>query len=171
MLDRRRFLAAIGSLVVTPLDGDAQSRRLPRLGVLWLPAGPDARLEAFKHALRDRGWVEHRTLAFEYRFADGNPDRLGALAEELVRLKVDVIFTLGDAVVRAAKQASASVPIVAFGSGFVETGHAASLAHPGGNVTGVSDTSQELSAKRLDLLRHAVPKLARVAVMERSESC
>jgi putative tryptophan/tyrosine transport system substrate-binding protein len=123
-------------------------------------------MAAFRQKLRDLGWVEGRNISIEMRWAEGNADRLPTLAAELVALGVDVIVTQGSPATRAAKQVTATVPIVMWnttdpvGQGFV-----ASLARPGGNITGLSDFSGELSAKRLEILREALPKASKVAIV------
>ena len=124
-----------------------------------------ARIEAFRQGLRELGYVEGKNILIEYRYAEGKPDRARALAAELVRLKVDVIVTAGSGATRAAKEATATIPIVMaqdpdpVGNGFV-----ASLARPGGNITGLSNLGPELSGKRLELLKEVIPRLTRVAV-------
>ncbi len=121
--------------------------------------------------LRELGYVEGRTVLLQSHFAEQNPERLAAAATELVRIGVDVIVTYGDAGVRAAKRATGTIPIVVALTGdLVEAGHAATLARPGGNVTGLVDTSPELSAKRVELLRDAVPAISRVAVLWNSSN-
>ena len=130
-----------------------------------------ARIEAFRQGLRELGYVEGQNLLIEWRFADGKLDRLPALAAELVRLKVDVIVTGGPLQTRAAKDATSTIPIVmALHNDPIGSGVVASLAHPGGNVTGLSTLSPELSGKELDLLREIIPKLSRVAVFGTSTS-
>jgi putative ABC transport system substrate-binding protein len=148
-----------------------QTGKIPRIG--WLTgvslSSAAARTEAFRQGLRELGYVEGKNIIIEYRYADGEYDRLPALAAELVRLKVNVIVTSGAAVTRAAKEATNTIPIVMaqdpdpIGNGFV-----ASLAQPGGNITGLSNLNRELSGKRLELLKETVPKLSRVAVFEDS---
>ena len=131
------------------------------------PASESARSEAIRLALRELGYIEGQNIAIEYRYAEGKIDRLPELAAELVRLKVDVIVVAGgDAWIRAAKNATKTIPIVMAGSGGdpVEAGFIESLARPGGNVTGLTNFSIELGGKRLELLKEAVPKVARVAV-------
>ena len=124
------------------------------------------RRQAFRQGLRELGYVEEKNLIVEYRYAEGNSERLAALAAELVRLKIDVIVTSGPPGTRAAKKATTTVPIVmahdpdALGSGFI-----ASLARPGGNITGLSSLVAQLGGKRLELLRELIPKLSRVAVL------
>ena len=144
-----------------------QPTKIPRIGFLGAssPSAISARIEAFRQGLRELGYVEGKNIVIEYRYAEGKLDRLPALAAELVRLKVDVIVTAGPAPTRAAKEATATIPIVMaqdpdpVGNGFV-----ASLARPGGNITGLSNLAPELSGKRLELLKEIVPKLSRVAV-------
>ena len=129
------------------------------------PSANSARIEAFRQGLRELGYVEGKNIVIEWRYAEGKLDRLPALAAELVRLKVDIIVTAGAPATRAAKEATVTIPIVMtqvgdpVGSGFV-----ASLARPGGNITGLSTLAPELSGKRLELLKEIVPKLSRVAV-------
>ena len=137
-----------------------------RIPSCYLPSAIAARIEAFRQGLRELGYVEGKNIVIEWRFAEGKLDRLPALAAELVRLKVDVIVTGGSTATRAAKEATITIPIVMtqdndpVGNGFV-----ASLARPGGNITGLSTLSPELSGKRLELLKEIVPKLSRVAVL------
>ena len=127
------------------------------------------RYEAFRQGLRELGYAEGKNIVCEQRSAEGRLDRLAAVATELVQLKVDVIITTGATVTRAAKQATATIPIVMLqdpdpvGNGFV-----ASLARPGGNITGLSSLIAEISGKRLELLKEIVPRLSRVAVLGNS---
>src|SRR5262249_45389425 len=126
------------------------------------------RSEGVRLALRDLGYIEGENIAIEYRYAEGKRDRYPELAAELVRLKVDIILvTGGDPGIRAAKNATKTIPIVMMGAGAdpVEAGIIDSLARPGGNVTGLTSLTGELGGKRLELLKEAVPKLARVAVL------
>jgi putative tryptophan/tyrosine transport system substrate-binding protein len=119
-------------------------------------------------SLRDLGYIEGQNIAIEYRYAEGKVDRAPELAAELVRLKVDIIVVAsGDATIQAAKNATKTIPIVMAGQGSdpVRAGHVESLARPGGNVTGLTNLTRELGGKRLELLKEAVPKLARVAVL------
>ena len=130
------------------------------------PAGLAARIEAFRQGLRELGYVEGKNIVIEWRFAEGKPDRLPALAAELVRLKVDIIVTGGPTATRAAKEATTTIPIVmAQDTDPVANGFVASLARPGGNITGLSNLSPEISGKQLELLKEIVPKLSRVAVL------
>ena len=124
--------------------------------------------EAIRLALRELGYIEGQNIAIEYRYAEGKLDRFPELAAELVRLKVDIIVVSGgDRLIRAAKNATKTIPIVMVGHGIdpVEAGLVESLARPGGNVTGLTILSRELGGKRLELLKEAVPKVARVAVL------
>jgi ABC-type uncharacterized transport system substrate-binding protein len=132
-------------------------------------ANDSARAEGIRLALRERGYIDGQNMATEYRYADGKPDRLPELAAELVRLKVDIIVVAGGVIpTRAAKNATKTIPIVMGGSGLdpVTAGLVESLARPGGNITGLtSEFAGELVGKRLELLKEAVPKVARVAVL------
>jgi putative ABC transport system substrate-binding protein len=131
-----------------------------------LSPSADSFLGIFKQALRDLGYVEGQNIAIEYRSADGRADRLPELANELARLKVDIMVTITSPGVRAAKQATNTIPIVMGAiDDAVEQGFVASLARPGGNVTGTSWLNPELSAKRLELLKEALPRLSRAAVL------
>jgi putative tryptophan/tyrosine transport system substrate-binding protein len=147
-----------------------QQKKVPRIGYL---ASVDAaresiRAEAIRLALRELGYIEGQNIATDYRYAEGKADRYPGLAAELVRLKVDIILAAGGAgVVRAAKNATKTIPIVMVGGGAdpVEAGLVESLARPGGNVTGVTNLVSQLGGKRLELLKEAVPKVVRVAVL------
>jgi putative ABC transport system substrate-binding protein len=147
-----------------------QPKKVARIGYLSA-ADRDresTRVEAIRLALRERGYIEGQNIAIEYRYGRGKRDRYSALAAELVRLKVDIIVAAGGIpTVQAAKNATTTIPIVMVGQGSdpVEAGLVESLARPGGNVTGITNLSIELSGKRLELLKEAVPKLARVAVL------
>ena len=144
-----------------------QAKKVPRVGFLWdSPAVfPDA-IEAFRQGLRDLGYVEGRTIAIEYRWAEGKPERMRELAEELVRLKVDVIMAPSSIYTGAAKQATSTIPIIFMSHADpIGSGHVASLARPGGNITGLSIMMTETNVKSLELLKEAVPGLARVAVI------
>ena len=147
-----------------------QPKKVPRIGYLGAndPASESTRAEAIRLALRERGYVEGQSIAIEYRYAEGKRDRLPELAAELVRLKVDIIVVAGgDGPIRAAKNATKTIPIVMTGTGPdpVEAGFIESLARPGGNVTGLTNLNRELGGKRLELFKEAVPKVARVAVL------
>ena len=170
MISRRTFVGAlVGGLLAAPLVVEAQQAgKLYKIGYLGGSSAVSVRpgMAALRQYLQELGWVEGRNLAIEIRMADGKGDRLPTLAGELVALGVDVIVTQGSPATRAAKQVTTRVPIVMWnttdpvGQGFV-----ASLAKPGGNITGVSDFSGELSSKRLKLLREAVHRSAKVGVM------
>ena len=136
---------------------------MPRIGYLTLRAGPEAEDEAFKQGLRDLGWIEGQTITIEYRWAAGQVDRLPTLAAELVRLPVDCIVARSTPSIQAAKDATQSIPIVMTSvADPVGTGLVASLARPGGNITGMSGISPELAGKRLERLRDLLPTLLRV---------
>jgi ABC-type uncharacterized transport system substrate-binding protein len=155
-------------ILTTPLTADAQrAAKLPRVGVLSpFISASDPFLGAFRQGLRELGYVEGRNVVLEYRSAEGTGDRLPGLAAELVRLRVDVIVTTTSLGAQAAKQATTTTPIVLGGvDDAVEQGFVASLARPGGNVTGASWLNTELSAKRLEFLKEALPKLTQVAVL------
>ena len=146
-----------------------QPKKVPRIGYLSTldPASESFRSEAIRQALRELGYVEGQNIAFEYRTTEGKRDRAAELVAELVRLKVDIIVVPGTGQARAAKNATKTIPIVMTGLGAdpVEEGLIESLARPGGNVTGVTNLGRELGGKRLELLKEAVPKVARVAVL------
>ena len=166
----RKLLTLSVAMVVlaAPLASDAQPpAKVVRIGVLTVGlARATPPVEVFLQGLRGHGYVEGQNMVLEFRFADGRIDRLPALASELVRLQVDVIVTAGNAAALAAKHATQTIPIVmAVAADPVKAGVVASLARPGGNVTGLTQMDPELSAKRLDLLKEAVPRIALVAVM------
>jgi putative ABC transport system substrate-binding protein len=148
-----------------------QAQKVPRIGFLFggsLSANA-ARREVFRHGLRELGYVEEKNIVIELRYADGKLDRLPALASELVRLKADIIVTAGASPTRAAKEATVTIPIVMAGDGDpVGSGFVASLARPGGNITGLSTLAPEIGGKRLELLREVLPKSSRVAVFGNS---
>ena len=145
-----------------------QATKIPRIGFLEATSFPtiSARVEAFRQGLLELGYVEGKNIHIEYRWADGKFDRLPNLASELVSLKVDVIVTGGPTSIPPAKKATATIPIVmSFDSDPVGSGFVASLAHPGGNITGLSSLSPEISGKQLELLKEIVPRLSRVVVL------
>ena len=145
-----------------------QPKKVPRIGFLSAASSSAiaARVEAFRQGLRELGYVEGKNIFIEWRFAEGKSDRLPSLAAELVRLKVDVIVSEAPTSTRSAKQATATIPIVmVFDDDPVGSGFVASLARPGGNITGLSTLSPEISGKQLELLKEIVPRLARVAVI------
>ena len=144
-----------------------QPQRVPRIGFLE-PSGSataSPRLQSFRQGLHELGYVEGKTIAIEYRSAEGKPDQLAELAAELVRLKVDIIFALGSPAIAAAKNATQTIPVVMSGGDPIRSGLVASLARPGGNITGLSNFSPDLAGKRLELLKEAVPSITRVAVI------
>ncbi len=169
MIDRRTFLASTGAvLLAAPLAVEAQqAAKIARIGWLAVNLAAAPRLEeAFRQGLRDLGYVEGRNVVIEYRDAEGKPERLPALAAELVALKVDVIVAPNTPQALAAKQATRTLPIVfSFVADPVASGLVTSLARPGGNVTGLSSLTPELVGKRLELLTQAVPGVSRVAVL------
>jgi putative ABC transport system substrate-binding protein len=145
-----------------------QPKKIPRIGYLGgaTPSAVSDRIEAFRQGLRELGYIEGENLVIEWRPAEGKFDRLPALAAELVRLKVNIIVTGGPASTRAAKAATSTIPIVmAQDNDPVANGFVASLARPGGNITGLATLSPEIGGKRLELLKEIVPKLSRVAVL------
>jgi len=171
LIGRRTFLAGTGAvLLAAPLAADAQQAgKVPRIGFLAAAAPSDvsARLDAFRQGLRALGWVEGQNIVIDYRFAEGRYDRLPDLAAELVRLKVDIIVSVASQGVAAAKNATETIPIVMISVGDpVGLGFVASLARPGGNVTGSSfSVGLEIVGKGLELLKETVPKVRRVAIL------
>ena len=171
MLDQRRraFISLLGGAAVAwPLVARAQPAKGARIGFLGLVSSSShaSRLAAFRAGLRDLGWIEGRNLVVEFRWAEGNYDRLPALAEELLRLNIDVLVTHGAAGALAAKKATSTIPIVITAVGdMLALGLVSSLARPGGNVTGLSLFAAELTAKRLELIKEAVPSVTRVAIL------
>jgi len=161
---------ALGALLIAlSVSAEAQQpARIPRIGILAAPSASffSARVEAFRQRLRELGYVEGRNILLEYRYAEGKLERLPDLAAELLRLKVDVIVTAGAPVILAAKKASATMPIVFANAGDpVGSGFVSSLARPGGNITGLSLMTPDLDGKRLELLKEAFPKIARIAFL------
>jgi putative tryptophan/tyrosine transport system substrate-binding protein len=161
------ILVAVVLLAVAVIAEAQQPKKVPRIGFL-APSDPASQsTEAIRRALRELGYMEGQNIVIEYRYMEGKRDRVPELAGELVRLKVDIIVVSGTGPARAAKNATKTIPIVMTGLGAdpVEEGLIESLAHPGGNVTGVTNLGRELGGKRLELLKEAVPKVARVAVL------
>ena len=168
MIRKILWLLAILLLAHVQLAEAQQATKIPQIG--YLEGGPlsahTSRMEAFRQGLRELGYEEGKNIVIEWRFGDGKLDRLPALATELVGLKVAVIVTGGTGPTRAAKEATSTIPIVmAQDNDPVASGVVASLARPGGNITGLSNFAPELSSKRLEILREVVPKLSRVAVL------
>jgi ABC-type uncharacterized transport system substrate-binding protein len=167
------WLLATVLLTTAPSAQAQQPTKIPRIGYLSPNSASTnpARIEAFRQGLRELGYVEGKNIMIEYRNTEGKLDRLPSLAAELVRLKVDIIVTSSPAPTRAAKEATATIPIVFAQDGDpVASGFVTSLARPGGNITGLSTLAPELSGKRLELLKELVPKLSRVAVFGTSTS-
>jgi putative ABC transport system substrate-binding protein len=143
-----------------------QSTKIPRVGILFIGGRDQPHLEAFKQGLRERGYTEGQNIALDYRYAEGNQDRLPALAAELVQLKVDVIVTTSGNSARAATEATKTIPIVlTTGADPVKSGLAESLAKPGRNVTGLSIIEEDLSGKRVEILKETFPKMTRLAFL------
>lgn len=174
-MDRRKFIAGVVGALTTSMraaGAQQQSAKIYRIGFLGTTSAAEyaSNVDAWRAGLHDLGYVEGQNIVIEFRWADGDSDRLPTLAAELVRLKVDVLVTHAEGTF-AAKQATASIPIVmavtadAIGNGFV-----ANLARPEGNVTGSTILIPEISAKRLELLKAAVPHITRVAVLVRKDS-
>jgi putative tryptophan/tyrosine transport system substrate-binding protein len=167
---RREFIALIGGAAAAwPLAAQGQQReKLPTIGFLGAASASATKswLDAFVARLRELGWIEGRTVAIEIRWAEGRRERVAEIAAEFVQLKVDVIVTSATPPSLAAKQATAVIPIVfAAVSDPVGAGLVASLARPGGNVTGVANQTSDTAGKKLELLREAVPGLRRLAIM------
>ncbi len=153
-------------LAIVHLVEAQQAGKMPRIGYLHFRAGPIATDEAFRQALRDLGWIEGQNIAIEYRWAAGKRDRYPVMAKELVRLKVDLIVAATPPAIRAAKHDTRTIPIVMLSaSNAVEKGLVASLARPGGNVTGMAMQWSEINAKLLELLHETLPKVTRVALL------
>jgi ABC-type uncharacterized transport system substrate-binding protein len=167
-----RFIILVLSILVVPVAAGAQApARVPTVGILSASTSPgptpSAYREAFERGLKERGWIPGQNIRLEYRYAEGGPERLEGLARDLVRLGVDVIVARATTSIRAAKRVTATVPIVmsATGQDPIQSGFIASLARPGGNVTGLTLLNQELQPKQLQLLKEVVPRLSRVAVL------
>src|SRR6516165_4733434 len=170
-LKRRELITLLGGAAVWPIAARAQQpERTRRIGILQGFAASDPewqrRFTAFKQGLQELGWSEGRNVTFELRFADNKPGRLPNLATELAQAKVDVMVTNAAQPVEAARKATSSIPIVMATVGdALDAGYVASLARPGGNVTGLTLVATEQSAKRLQLLKEIVPNLVRVALL------
>jgi putative tryptophan/tyrosine transport system substrate-binding protein len=167
-MKRREFLTLLGGATAWPLAVNAQQPgKLPTIGFLGASTASawSQRTAAFVQRLHELGWTEGRTVAIEYRWAEGRRERYADIAAEFVRLKVDVIVTVGSAVA-ATKQATSTIPIVfAIAVDPIGSGMVASLARPGGNATGISAQSTEIAGKRLEILREALPNLRRLAII------
>jgi len=171
-MNRRTAIRRLATFFLTTasLAQAQQAKKVPRIGYLSSvdSVNESARAEGIRLALRERGYIEGENIVTEYRYSEGKIDRAPELAAGLVRLKVDIIVVAGGIHwIRAAKNATKTIPVVMVGAGNdpVEAGLIESLAHPGGNVTGLTNLSGKLGGKRLELLKEAVPKLARVAVL------
>jgi len=161
---RREFITLLGGAAVAwPLGAlGQQSKKLPTIGILTIPGLP---VDAFRRSLRDLGWIEGQNVLIEMLVAP-TVDRLPELAAELVRMKVDVIFASSSTFVEAARQATTTIPIVfSAHNDPIGVGHVASLAHPGGNITGLSQLHTELVAKELEMLKEAIPRAQRIGVL------
>jgi ABC-type uncharacterized transport system substrate-binding protein len=169
MIVRREFITLLGGAAAWPLAASAQQPgKLPTIGYLGsaTPASQGQWVAAFVQRLQELGWIEHRSIAIEYRWAEGRTERGAEIAAEFVRRKVDVIVTSSTAGAVAAMQATSVVPIVFAAAGDpVGTGLVGSLARPGGNVTGLSIQQTDVAAKKLELLREVVPSLGRLAIL------
>jgi putative tryptophan/tyrosine transport system substrate-binding protein len=167
-MNRRAFVTGLGAVLAAPLVAEAQPvGKAPTVGFLGMSrASASPYFGYFRDGLRDLGWVEGRNVVIEYRSADGDPARFSALAYDLVKSRVDVILALVPAAVFATKKATQSIPIVMVATPDpVELGLVASLARPGGNITGLTTLSSDMSAKQLDLIRQLVPNASRIAVV------
>jgi putative tryptophan/tyrosine transport system substrate-binding protein len=166
---RREFITLVGGATAWPLAARAQQPgKLPTIGFLGQSTRSAASewVAAFVQRLRELGWIENRTIAIDYRWAEGRDQQFADIAAEFVRLKVDVIVTSGTQVVLASKQATSVIPIIFATAGDpVGNNLVASLARPGGNVTGLSNQMADTDGKRLELLREVLPSLRRLAIM------
>jgi putative tryptophan/tyrosine transport system substrate-binding protein len=172
MIDRRVFIGVLTAILVGARDRAfaQQPEKLPRIGVLISASPPHPFADAFRRGLQPLGYVEGQNIAIEWRYTGGRSDRASAFAAELVQLGVDIIVAHFTPAVRAAMVATQTIPIVMAPAGApVQSGFIDSLAHPGGNVTGLSAMDAELGGKRLQLLRDVIPNLARVAVLVSTE--
>src|SRR2546429_3793188 len=167
-LKRREFITLLGGAAAWPLPARAQqASNSATIGLLWPGDAPPAspRMESFRQGLRALGFVDGQNVAIELRYAQKGPQQLPELAAELVRLKVDVIFASGDFAPKVAQQATETIPIVAISDDILGAGMIASLSRPGGNTTGLTILSPELSAKRLEVLRDIIPGLSQVTAL------
>ena len=164
---RREFITLLGGASAWPLAARAQQPKLPTIGFLGAtPSTESQRVAAFVQRLRELAWIDGRNLAIEYRWAEGRDERYTEIIAEFIRIKVDVIVTVGTSPTLAAKRATTTIPIVFAAAGDpVGTGRVASLARPGGNVTGLSNQVGDIGGKKLELLREVVPSLRRLAIL------
>ena len=167
-MKRREFIAGLAGAAAWPAAAHAQQAKVARVGFLGLVSASShaSRVAALRAGLRDLGWIEGRNVVIEFRWAEGNYERLPALAEELVRLNVDVLVTHGSSGALAARKATSTVPIVITAvADLLALGLVESLSRPGGNITGLSFFNAELAAKRLELLKEAIPALTKAAIL------
>jgi putative ABC transport system substrate-binding protein len=166
MNNRRKLIVALGAgALAAPLGSFAQAAKVPRIGILFIGSRDQPHLESFKRGLREHGYTEGKNVTIEYRYAEGKEDRLPALAAELVQVKVDVIVVTADVSADAAREATRTIPIVVTTGDPVAWGLADSFAKPGGNVTGLSVILADLSAKRVEMLKDAYPKMTHLATL------
>jgi putative ABC transport system substrate-binding protein len=168
-MNEKIFALALGVLLFALcLSAQAQQpTKIARIGYLSAgdPVSRGDRIEAFRQGLKELGYIEGKNIIIEYRFAEARPGRLPELAQDLVRLKVDIIFAGGHPATEAAKNATQTIPIVTSSQDPVSSGFVAGLARPGGNITGLTNLTSELVGKRLELLKEVIPQLSRVAVL------
>lgn len=173
-MNQKIYALVLCAVLIAPcVFVQAEQAKIPRIGVLQgaSPSSVASNTNAFREGLRELGHIEGKNVLVEYRYADGKLKRLSELASELVQLKVDVIVAAGTQSTKAAKQATSTIPIVVGGAGdLVGTGLVASLSRPGGNITGSTVISPDLGGKRVELLKEAIPKISRVAVLLHSGS-
>jgi len=165
------FICLLPTVLLPNVPGAQQPAKIPRVGYLSASSASEAfpRAEAFRQGMRELGYIEGKNVVIDFRYVDENFDKLPALAAELVHLKVDVIVTAGPSVTRPTKEATATIPIVMTNdSNPVGRGFVSSLARPAGNITGLTNLAQELSGKRLELLKEIFLKLTRVTILETS---
>src|SRR5262245_50517272 len=166
---KKQLLALSLGAMLLALSASAEAQqptKIPRVGILFIGGRDQPHLEAFKQGLRERGYTEGKNIVLDYRYAEGKVDRLPSLAAELVQLKVDVIVTTSGNSAKAAAEATKTIPIVlTTGADPVKSGLAESLAKPGGNVTGLSIIEEDLSGKRVDILKETFPKMTRMAYL------
>jgi putative ABC transport system substrate-binding protein len=163
---KKKIMILILGAMLLALSFPAEAQRIPsRVGILFVGGRDQPHLESFKQGMREHGYTEGKNILFEYRYAEGNYDRLPDLAADLIQKKVDVIVTTSSISAQAARKVTNTVPIVMTTGGALERGLAESLAKPGGNVTGLTVLAPDLSGKRVELLKEAFPKSRRVAVL------
>jgi putative ABC transport system substrate-binding protein len=159
-------ILVVAVLVAVGVIADAQQPgKFSRIGILFIGGRDQPNLESFKQGLRDLGYTEGKNIILEYGYAEGNQDRLGDLAAELVRKNVDVLVTTAASSAMAARKITQTIPIVVTSGKLLEMGLAKSLANPGGNVTGLEVMESELSGKRLEILKETLPRMNRVAAL------